>query len=82
MDIKEILQKENELKDELAKLQKLKSKVTDSNIDWDKLNEINERLSEYGVTSAINIRGVRQQFPKIKKNSELFPNFLYLLTSF
>lgn len=33
MDLKEILQKENELKDELAKLQKLKSKVTDSNIE-------------------------------------------------
>lgn len=57
MDIKEILQKENKLKDELAKLQKLKSKVTDSNIDWDVLNEINERLSEYGVTLTINIRG-------------------------
>ena len=46
MDIKEILQKENELKDESAKLQKLKTKVSDSNIDWDMLNEINERLSE------------------------------------
>lgn len=57
MDLKEILQKENELKDELAKLQKLKSKVTDSNIDWNMLNEINERLSKYGVMSAINIRG-------------------------
>lgn len=57
MDLKEILQKENELKDELAKLQKLKSKVTDSNIDWDMLNEINERLSEYGVTLILNILG-------------------------
>lgn len=55
MDIKEILQKENELKDELVKLQQLKTKVTDSNIDWDKFNEINERLSEYGVTSTIDI---------------------------
>ena len=53
MDIKEILQKENELKDELAKLQKLKKKVTDSNLDWDKFNEINEKLDEYGVTLAI-----------------------------
>lgn len=57
MDIKEILQKENELKDELAKLQKLKSKVTDSNIDWDMLNEINEKLDKYGVTLTLNILG-------------------------
>lgn len=57
MDIKEILQKENELKDELAKLQKLKSKVTDSNIDWDILNEINEKLDKYGVTLTLNILG-------------------------
>lgn len=57
MDIKEILQKENELKDELAKLQKLKTKVTDSNIDWDKFNEINEKLDEYGVTLAIGCSG-------------------------
>ena len=57
MDLKEILQKENELKDELAKLQKLKSKVTDSNIDWDKFNEINERLDKYGVTLTLNILG-------------------------
>lgn len=57
MDIKEILQKENELKDELAKLQKLKTKVTDSNIDWDKFNEINERLDKYGVTLTLNILG-------------------------
>lgn len=57
MDIKEILQKENELKDELAKLQKLKSKVTDSNIDWDILNEINEKLDKYGVTLTPNILG-------------------------
>lgn len=57
MDLKEILQKENELKDELAKLQKLKSKVTDSNIDWDKFNEINERLDKYGVTLTIGCSG-------------------------
>ena len=57
MDIKEILQKENELKDELAKLQKLKSKVTDSNIDWDMLNEINEKLDKYGVTLTLDILG-------------------------
>lgn len=57
MDLKEILQKENELKDELAKLQKLKSKVTDSNIDWDMLNEINEKLDKYGVTLTLNILG-------------------------
>lgn len=57
MDIKEILEKENELKDELAKLQKLKSKVTDSNIDWDMLNEINEKLDKYGVTLTIGCSG-------------------------
>ena len=57
MDIKEILEKENELKDELAKLQKLKSKVTDSNIDWDMLNEINEKLDKYGVTLTIDCSG-------------------------
>lgn len=57
MDIKEILEKENELKDELGKLQKLKSKVTDSNIDWDMLNEINEKLDKYGVTLTIGCSG-------------------------
>lgn len=57
MDLKEILQKENELKDELAKLQKLKTKVSDSDIDWDMLNEINKKLDKYGVTLTINIRG-------------------------
>ena len=55
MDLKEILEKENELKDELAKLQKLKTKASDSNIDWDIVNEINEKLGEYGVTLRIDI---------------------------
>lgn len=55
MDLKEILQKENELKDELAKLQQLKTKVSDSDIDWDAVNEIKERLDEYGVTLHIDI---------------------------
>lgn len=57
MDLKEILQKENELKDELAKLQKLKTKVADSNIDWGMINEINEKLDQYGVTLTINVLG-------------------------
>lgn len=55
MDLKEILEKENELKDELAKIQKLKTKASDSNIDWNIVNEINEKLGEYGVTLSIDI---------------------------